>query len=75
MYFTAAGKDRSNNNTLEDAGFHNANNATGDDTEPLKGGNFVSATTEMSALCQAISAQTTKNQENFTEMMELLQIQ
>ena len=75
MYLTTVDKDRSNSKTLEDAGFHNANNATGDDIEPLKGENSVSATTEMSALCQAISAQTATNQANFTKMIELLQMQ
>ena len=71
IHFAAADKDRSNNKTMEDAGFHNANNAT---DEPLNGENSASATTEMSALCQAISAQTATNQENFTKMMELLQV-
>ena len=37
VYVTATDKDRSNNKTLEDAGFHNVNNATGDNTESFNG--------------------------------------
>ena len=58
MYFKAVDIDRSKNKTLEDAGFHNANIATSDNTELLKDQNSTSATTEIFALCKAFSTQT-----------------
>ena len=63
LHFIAVDKDRLSNKTLEDAGFHNANGVTGTDT--------VSVVTEFSALTEAITAQTAKNQDNFNKMMEL----
>ena len=63
LNFIAANKDWLSNKTLEDAEFHNANGVTGTDT--------VSAVTEFSALTEAITAQTAKNQDNFNKMMEL----
>ena len=66
MHFTAADKDRLSNKTLEDDGFHIANGVTGTDT--------ASAVTEFSALTEAITAQTAKNQDNFNKMMELFKV-
>ena len=71
MHFTEADKDRSSNNTLEDAGFRNANISTGDNIELLNGENSASVTTEIFAFCKAISAQTATNQANFTKMVEI----
>ena len=63
LHFTAADKNRLSNKTLEDAGFHNTNGVTGTNT--------ASAVTEFSALTEAITAQTAKNQDNFNKMMKL----
>ena len=63
LHFTTADKDLLSNKTLEDDGIHNENSVTGTDT--------ASAVTECSALTEAITAQTAKNQDNFNKMMEL----
>ena len=63
LYFTSADKNRLSNKTLKDAGFHNTNGVTGTNTD--------SAVTEFSALMEAITAQTAKNQDNFNKMMKL----
>ena len=67
LHFTAVDKDRFNNKTLEDTGFHNVDNTTDDNTELLTGKHFASATTKISTLCKAISTQTTTKSGKFHE--------
>ena len=62
IHFTAADKDRVNYKTLQDAGYHNANNATEN-----------TGTSDMAALTEAICLQTTTNQANFTKMLAVLE--
>ena len=55
VHFIGVDEDRFNDKTLEDDGFHNTNIVTDDNTVLLTCTNSASATTEMFALCQAIS--------------------
>ena len=77
-HFTAADKDRVNNKTLQDAGYHNVNNATIDTTTVATSGTTNSETTStststISTLTEAISLHTTTSQANFTKMLEILE--
>ena len=76
-HFTAANKDRVNNKTLQDTGYHNANNATTDTNTVATRGTTNSKPTgtgssTISALTEAISLHTTTNQANFTKMLKIL---
>ena len=62
IHFTTADKDRVNYKTLQDAGYHNANNTTENTRR-----------SDMSALTEAICLQTTTNQANFTKMLVVLE--
>ena len=75
-HFTAADKDSVNNKTLQDTGCHNANNATTDTNTVTTIGTSDSeatGTSTISALTEAISLHTTKNQANFTNILEILE--
>ena len=65
----AADKDRVNNKTLQEAGYHNANNFTTDTVTIANLG----TTNSSSTLTESISLQTTTNQANFTKILEILE--
>ena len=75
-HFTADEKNRVNNKTLQDDGYHNINNTTTDTNTITTIGTTDSeatGTSKISTLTEAISLQITTNQANFTKMLEILE--